>query len=184
MNPSNPIARSSIARLSIEQPLYPWLLIVICLFGGWWGIENVGRLEDPEFPLKNALIVTPYPGASAEEVEQEVTDLIETAIQQIPQLDFMHSKSLSGRSEVQLRLLEQYSLEDTRQIWDEMRRRIREIESRLPPGAHTPIVRDDFTDVYGMQYAISVADYPTTNQKDVADLFEREIKGEIGRAHV
>ncbi len=184
MTQAKSIARSSIARLSIEQPLYPWLLIVICLFGGWWGIENVGRLEDPEFPVKNALIVTPYPGASAEEVEQEVTDLIETAIQQIPQLDFMHSKSLSGRSEVQLRLLEQYSLEDTRQIWDEMRRRIREIESRLPPGAHTPIVRDDFTDVYGMLYAISTADYPTTNQKDVADLFEREIKGVSGVAKV
>lgn len=184
MSDSRPALRTNIARASIEQPLYPWLLIIICLFGGWWGIENVGRLEDPEFPLKNALIVTPYPGASAAEVEQEVTDLVETAVQQIPQLDFMHSKSLAGRSEVQLRLLEEYSLDDTRQIWDEMRRRIREIEPRLPPGALAPIVRDDFTDVFGMLYAINPADYPTTNQNDVADLLEREIKAVSGVAKV
>jgi len=184
MNNPTPLVRSSIARTSIEQPLYPWIIIIICLFGGWWGIENVGRLEDPEFPLKNALIVTPYPGASAAEVEQEVTDLVETAVQQIPQLDFMHSKSLAGRSEVQLRLLEQYSLDDTRQIWDEMRRRVREIEPRLPPGALAPIVRDDFTDVFGMLYAVNPADYPTTNQNDVADLLERELKAVAGVAKV
>lgn len=164
--------------------MYPWLLALVCLFGGWWGIENVGRLEDPDFPIKNALIVTLYPGASAEEVEQEVTDLVETAVQQIPQLDFSYSKSLTGRSEVQLRLLEHFSGEDTRQIWDEMRRRIRGIEPQLPPGAQPPIVLDDFGDVYGMLYAVNAADYPTTNKNDVADLLERELKAVHGVAKV
>ena len=69
----------NIGRWSIENPLYPWLIIVACLFGGVYGVDNVGQLEDPDFPISNAYIITPYPGASAVEVEHEVTDVIEAA---------------------------------------------------------------------------------------------------------
>ena len=72
-----------IARFSIERPLYTWLLIATCIFGGAWGIDTVGRLEDPTFPNLTALAITPYPGASAEEVEQEVTDVVEAALQEL-----------------------------------------------------------------------------------------------------
>ena len=67
---------SNIARLAIEYPLYTWILALACLVGGLVGIDSVGRLEDPNFPVKNVLIVTQYQGASAFEVEQEVTDVI------------------------------------------------------------------------------------------------------------
>ncbi len=70
---------NNVARFAINRPLYVWMLVLACLFGGWYGIDNVGRLEDPPFPLKIALVVTTYDGASAEEVEQEVTDVIEAA---------------------------------------------------------------------------------------------------------
>ena len=62
----------NLARLSIDYPLYPWLIILACLIGGSYGIDAVGRLEDPKFPLKFAYVVTVYPGASAVETEQEV----------------------------------------------------------------------------------------------------------------
>ena len=75
---------TNIARFAIEQPLYTWLLILTCLIGGIVGIDKVGRLEDPNFPIKTVLIVTRYDGASAVEVEQEVTDVIEAAIQELP----------------------------------------------------------------------------------------------------
>ena len=76
----------NIARLSIDYPLYPWLIIFVCIVGGSYGIDAVGRLEDPKFPLKHAFVVTVYPGASAEETEQEVTDVIEAALQELPYL--------------------------------------------------------------------------------------------------
>ncbi|MFT6643872.1 MAG: multidrug efflux pump subunit AcrB, partial [Patiriisocius sp.] len=70
-----------IARFSIDRPIYPWLLAFACLLAGIIGIDKIGRLEDPPFPLKSAYVITEYPGASAIEVEQEVTDQIEAALQ-------------------------------------------------------------------------------------------------------
>ncbi|MGI9325417.1 MAG: efflux RND transporter permease subunit [Pseudomonadales bacterium] len=175
---------SRIAQLAIERPLYPWLLVLVCLAGGLYGIENVGRLEDPPFPIKNAYIITQYPGASALEVEQEVTDVVESALQQLPQLYIMTSKSLPGRSEVQVELHEHYGAEDTPQVWDELRRRVREAESRLPPGVKTPLIEDDFADVYGIIYAVDTADYPTRDVADMAKFMERELKLVEGVAKV
>ena len=90
----------NVARLSIRYPLYPWLLALTCLAGGIWGIDVVGRLEDPPFPVRHAYVITPYPGASAEMVEEEVTDPIEAALQELPYLKSVQSKSVPGRSEV------------------------------------------------------------------------------------
>ena len=86
----------NIASFAIERPIYTWLLVLVCVFGGIVGIDTVGRLEDPDFPIKNALIITTYDGASAEEVEQEVTDIVEAALQELPYIDEMTSKSVSG----------------------------------------------------------------------------------------
>ncbi|MGE0624928.1 MAG: efflux RND transporter permease subunit [Pseudomonadales bacterium] len=163
---------SNIARLSIEHPLYPWLIMLACLLGGLWGIDAVGRLEDPRFPLKHAYIVTPYPGASAAETELEVTDVIEAALQELPYLDKLTSKSLAGRSEVQVEIQEQYGEDDVQQIWDELRRRVDEAATRLPPGALTPIVEDDFGDVYGILYAVTAEGYTEAEIRDMARFLE------------
>ena len=130
-----------IATFSIERPLYTWLIILACLFGGLYGMDRVGRLEDPAFPIKNAYIITPYPGASALEVEQEVTDVIEAVLQELPYLDILTSKSVPGRSEVQVELLQIYGDADLPQIWDELRRRVSEAAQRLPPGTYPPLVK-------------------------------------------
>ena len=91
---------NNLARFTIGNPLYGWILIVVCFAGGLHGINSIGRLEDPPFPFKVAYIITSYPGATAEEVEQEVTERIEEAVQELAVLDYMESKSLPGRSEV------------------------------------------------------------------------------------
>ncbi|HEY5646380.1 MAG TPA: efflux RND transporter permease subunit [Pseudomonadales bacterium] len=162
----------NVARLSIEHPLYPWLIILACLVGGVWGIDAVGRLEDPQFPLKHAYVITPYPGASATETEQEVTDVIEAALQELPYLKKLTSKSLAGRSEVQVEVQEQYGEDEVQQIWDELRRRVSEAAMRLPPGAVTPIVEDDFGDVYGILYAVAAPDYSEAEIRDMARFLE------------
>jgi multidrug efflux pump subunit AcrB len=162
----------NIALLSIDYPLYPWLIIFACLAGGLYGIDTVGRLEDPKFPLKNAYVITTYPGASAEETEQEVTDVIEAALQELPYIGKLTSKSLAGRSEVQVEVQEQYNDEDVQQIWDELRRRVSEATVRLPPGAGTPLVEDDFGDVYGILYAVSAPDYRESEIRDMARFLE------------
>ncbi len=165
----------NIARLSIDYPLYPWLIILACLIGGIYGIDTVGRLEDPKFPLKHAYIITAYPGASAEETEQEVTDVIESALQELPYIHRLTSKSLAGRSDVQVEIQEQYGDDDVQQIWDELRRRVAEAATRLPPGADAPIVEDDFGDVYGILYAVSAPDYREGEIRDMARFLETNL---------
>jgi multidrug efflux pump subunit AcrB len=158
----------NIATFSIDRPLYTWMLMLACVFGGWWGINTVGRLEDPAFPIKQAYIITSYPGASAVEVEQEITDTIEASLQELPYLDHLVSKSVPGRSEIQIEIIESISGEEIRQIWDEVRRRVAEAGARLPPGAGTPHVEDDFGDVYGILYAVTIEGYAPDVIADVA----------------
>lgn len=166
----------NIARLSIQRPLYPWILLLACLFGGLYGIDNVGRLEDPPFPLKIALIVTPYPGASAEEVEQEVTDVIEASLQELAQIDELTSKSVPGRSEIQVKIQEEFDSSEVEQIFDELRRRVQEATIRLPPGAGEPIVEDDFGDVFGIMYAVETPGYTPAEIHDISRRIATELK--------
>ena len=166
----------NIGQWSIENSLYPWIIIFSCLLGGLYGIDNVGRLEDPEFPISTAYIITMYPGASALEVEQEVTDVIESALQELPYVDNITSKSLPGRSEVQVDMLEQFAGDDLPQIWDELRRRVSEAHNRLPPGTGVPIVEDDFGDVYGVLYAITAPGYSAANISDMSRQLSTRLK--------
>ncbi len=166
----------NLARFTAANPIYGWTLIFLCFFGGLHGIENVGRLEDPEFPIKWAYIITTYPGASAEEVELEVTDRIEAAMQELPHIQEMFSKSVDGRSEIQIELLEKYSSEETPQVFDEVRRRVSEAAMRLPPGADTPIVEDDFGDVFGILYAVKAPDYSEAEIHDMAKQITTQLK--------
>ena len=174
----------NIANFSIEQPLYTWLIILACLFGGIYGMDSVGRLEDPVFPIKTAYIITPYPGASALEVEQEVTDVMEAVLQELPYLDILTSKSLPGRSEVKVELLQVYGEADIPQIWDELRRRVSEAARRLPPGTYPPLVEDDFGDVYGIFYAVSAADYSAAEIRDISNFLSSRLKLVSGVAKV
>ena len=92
-----------IAASSIERPLITWLIILIALFGGVWGFNSLGRLEDPAFTIKQAIIVTQYPGASAEEVAKEVSEPIESEIQKMGEIDRVTSTNRPGYSRLKLK---------------------------------------------------------------------------------
>ena len=174
----------NIARFAITRPLYPCVIALACLFGGIYGIETVGRLEDPSFPVKHAYIITSYPGASAEEVELEVTDAIEKSLQELPYIEKVTSKSVPGRSEVQVEIIETYDDEVLPQIWDELRRRIGEAGSRMPPGVDKPHVEDDFGDVYGIFYAVKTPGYMIRDIADISRTISKRIKLVQGVAKV
>ncbi|MAP49645.1 MAG: MFS transporter [Oceanicaulis sp.] len=165
----------NLARLSIERPVLTWLVILFCLFGGIQGFMSVGRLEDPSFTIKEAIVVTPYPGATAEEVEDEVTERLETAIQQMSQLDEVFSESSPGVSEIHVRMRDEFDGTELPQIWDELRKRIRDAAPTLPPGAGTSQVLDDFGDVYGILYAVTAPGYSDREIRDIADDLRREL---------
>src|SRR5262245_65027819 len=96
----------------------------IAVLGGIAAYVHMGRLEDPEFTIKQALIITPYPGASAAEVAQEITNPIERACQQLGQLDRVESESTRGRSVLMVHIKDRYNRQRIPQVWDELRRKV------------------------------------------------------------
>lgn len=177
-------ARFNMARVCIEKPVIAWLIILSCLIGGIWGFSSVGRLEDPAFTIKEAIVFTPYPGATAEEVEREVTEPLEIAIQQMPQLREVNSKSMPGMSEIQVSIRDTYPGDELPQIWDELRKRMRDAALTLPPGAGDPFVFDDFGDVYGILYAVSAPDYSDAEVREIARFLRRELLAARGVSKV
>jgi len=173
--PSSARAGMNLARLSIQKPVITWLVILFCLLGGWQGFNSVGRLEDPSFTIKEAYVVTPYPGATAEEVENEVTERLETAIQQMSQLDNVLSESSPGVSEIRVMIRDEYDGAQLPQIWDELRKRVQDAAAQLPPGVGPSQVFDDYGDVYGILYAVVTPGYSDREIRDMADFLRREL---------
>ena len=171
------MSRSSLTDFALANPLFVWVVVLSCLFAGLVGGQRIAQLEDPPYPIKIAYIFTEYPGASALDVEQEITEVLERSIQELPWIEEIVSRSLPGRSEVQIELDHSVSADDTQQIWDELRRRVAEAAMRLPANAHPPWVEDDFTDVYGLLYGWVIPEgYDIATLRDAARLLETEIK--------
>jgi multidrug efflux pump subunit AcrB len=165
----------NIAQFWIERRVITLVLTVVMLGAGMAAYQGMSRLEDPEFTIKEALVVTPYPGASAAEVEEEVTDRIEKAVQKMGQLKFVESKSDRGLSTVTVTIKDKYDKHKLPQVWDELRRKIGDAQSELPPGTGTSLVVDDYGDVYGIFLAISGEGYSYAEIKDVVDMLRREL---------
>lgn len=153
-----------------------WLLIILLVLGGSAAYDRLGRFEDPEFTIKEAMVYTAYPGASAKEVEEEVSDKLETAIQQLGQLKRVESTSKPGVSEIKVIIQDKYTTKTLPQVWDELRRKVGDVYSELPPGAQPSIVNDDYSDVFGILFAISGDGYSYQEIKEfVEDVLRREI---------
>ena len=90
----------NLAELSIKKSVITWTMTIVLLVVGYFSYQNLPRLEDPEFAIKQAVVITPYPGASAQEVEKEVTEKIEKAVQELGQLKRVDSYSERGLSKV------------------------------------------------------------------------------------
>ncbi|NCF72205.1 MAG: AcrB/AcrD/AcrF family protein [Gammaproteobacteria bacterium] len=164
-----------IAAIAIKNRVVTLVLTVVMLFAGISAFNDMSRLEDPEFTIKDALVMTPYPGASAEEVEQEVSDYLEIAVQQLGQLDRVTSKSDRGLSTLTVTIKNTYDGESLPQVWDELRRKINDAAANLPQGVGQPIVIDDYGDVFGVFLAITGDGYSYAELKDYVDMLRREL---------
>jgi multidrug efflux pump subunit AcrB len=163
------------AEIAIRNKTVTLVFTVLMVIGGILSYLNLSRLEDPEFTIKDALIVTSYPGASAEEVSDEVTDVIERAVQQMAQLERVTSRSERGRSTVTATMKDQYDRSTLPQVWDELRNRIGDAQRQLPPGATESLVLDDFGDVFGIFFAITGPHYSKAELYDVAKMLRQNL---------
>ncbi len=145
----------SLPQVSIENRAVTYFTLFLILVIGTLSYFRLGQLEDPDFTVKTAIVITQYPGAGPEEVELEVTDRIETAIQEMPELRFLTSYSRPGLSIIKVEIKQEYWADRLPQVWDQMRSKVRDIHGQLPPGSLTPVVIDDFSFVYGFVLAVT-----------------------------
>ena len=167
----------NLAVLSIRYPLYVGIACLICVVGGWMAYQNMPRFEDPEFTIRIAKVFTRYPGATAEEVMNEVTEPLETALQQLPEVKTIDSVSSTGVSEISVELRFDYSKSraDLQVAWTKVRNYVNDAQSDLPPGAGPSVVYDDYGDVYGIYYLLTGPGYSPAELSDVADQLRREL---------
>ncbi len=165
----------NLVQFSIEKKTISWMLSLVLLVGGLISYKQLGQLEDPEFTLKQAMVITHYPGASPEQVEEELTFPLENAIQSLPYVDHVTSVSSAGMSQIIVEMKSTFRKNELRQIWDEMRRKINDLSPQLPPGVHAPMVYDDFGDVYGLLYAITGDGFSFDELSDYVDTLKREL---------
>jgi multidrug efflux pump subunit AcrB len=145
----------SLASVAVKNRTVTYFALALILVIGTLSYFRLGQLEDPEFTVKTALVVTQYPGASPTEVELEVTDKIETAIQELPELRFLTSYSHAGLSIVKVEIQQEYWADRLPQVWDKVRNKVGDLQGSLPPGAGAPNVIDDFSFVYGFVLAVT-----------------------------
>lgn len=172
----------NIARGSIERPILTWLVMLGCLLGGIWGFSSLGRLEDPAFTIKTAVVVTQYPGADAEQVALEVSELLESEIQKMSEVKEVRSMNQPGLSWITVDMKDQYDGTELPEIWTKLRNRVG--NATLPSGATEPFVNDGFGDVYGIYYAVTAPGYSDAEIYALSTFLRRELLSVEGVADV
>ncbi|MFV0596698.1 efflux RND transporter permease subunit [Shewanella sp.] len=170
----------SLSTFALRQKTFIIFFTVLSIIAGIYSYFDLGKLEDPSFTVKSAVIVTLYPGANAKEVEQLVTDKIETKLEEMESLWKLRSLSRPGSSMIFVDLKEKVNSEALPQQWDLMRRKVEDVKLELPVQAQISIVQDEFSEVYGMLFAVYGDNMEMAELKDHARELQRRIKAVDG----
>jgi multidrug efflux pump len=162
-----------LTKQAIEKNRITLVALLVIVMAGFSAYDSMPQNEDPGFIIRTAQILTFFPGASPERVELLVTDKLEKAIQEIPELDFVNSVSRTGVSEVYVNIIEREKI--MRPIWDNVRRKVERASRELPEGIVGPIVNDEFGDVFGTVLTLTGEGYTYAELKDVADQVRNEL---------
>ena len=165
------------AEFAIKNRLISFIVLAACLIGGWYSYENIARFEDPEFTIRTAEVITQYPGATPSEVATELTEPLETAIQQLQEVDEIRSTSSDGLSRVSVDFKFEFTptKADLQDLFSKLRNKVSDAQSSLPPGADETIVNDDFGDVYGLYYLLTGEGYTPKEMLDYAKQVRTEL---------
>jgi len=174
----------NIARGSIDRPIYTWLIILIFLIGGAVSFLNLGRLEDPAFTIKQAVVVTQYPGATAEQVAVEVSEPLESAIQKMEEVDYITSINQPGVSQIDVHIKSTYDGNELPEVWTRLRAKVADAGMHLPTGVSTPLVNDSFGDVFGIFLGVTAEGFTDAEKHELATYLRRELLTVEGVADV
>lgn len=165
----------TLTEYSLKNKVVTYFLLLLVVLGGVSAFFNIGKLEDAKFTIKTALVITQYPGASPHEVEQEVSEVLERAVQEMENIDEIYSSSYAELSILEIEMDESLRTDEMSQQWDILRKKIIDASSSLPSGAYTPSVMDDFGDVYGMFYAVTGDGFSYEELNDYSEYLKKNL---------
>ena len=164
-----------ISELAYHYRIVFWFFIAMILFGGIYSFMNISKLEDPEIVVMQAMVVTVYPGATAEEVEMHVSSVLENEIRSMDGIEQITSTSIANVSQISILLKFSIPEKEITQKWDILRRKVQAAQSKLPSGVQPSMVLDDIGDVYGIFYAMTGNDYSYEELNRYATYIKREM---------
>ena len=166
----------NLAKYSLDNTKVIYFFLAVLLIGGVSSFSKLGKKEDAPFVIKTAVIMTRYPGAQPAEVERLITEPISREIQSMSGVYKIKSESMYGLSKITFELQPSLSASVIPQKWDELRRKVLNIQSQLPSGSSTPTVSDDFGDVFGIYYGLTADDGFTYEElRDWAERIKTQI---------
>ena len=163
-----------IAKASIRRAKVILFICVLITFGGISAYHEIGKLEDPAFTIKTAVITALYPGSSAYESEYEVTNRLEDAVQAMGEVKHIRSRSTAGASVIYVDIKDQYTSKELPQIWDKLRQKVNDSLVSMPAGT-TVMINNDYGDVYGQYYALVGDGYSMKEVYDYADFLKKNL---------
>ena len=165
----------NISEWALEHRAFTGFMMVLLLVGGIFAYTQLHQREDPEFTFRTMVVKTIYPGATAREVEDQVTDRLEKKLQELPNLDNLRSYSKPGESVIFVTPKENAKPNEIPNLWYQVRKKVGDIRMTLPPGIVGPFFNDEFGDTYTLLYAISGAGYSYADLKQAADSIRQQI---------
>ncbi|WP_411728010.1 efflux RND transporter permease subunit [Methyloglobulus sp.] len=168
-------ARFNLSDWALKHQTLVLYLMLVLTIAGLVAYTKLGQSEDPPFTFKVMLVRTTWPGASAQEVEQQVTDKLEKKIQEVPHLDYSNSFSRPGESMIFIVVKDDTFSEDIPDIWYQVRKKIGDIRHTLPQSIESPTFNDEFSDVYGSMYALTGDGFDYAALKKQAELIRSEL---------
>lgn len=165
----------TLAKFFLKNCALSWLLLALILLGGVVAYVGMGKLEDAPFTIKQAVVTTTYPGASPLEVQQQVTDVLEEAIQSLGELYYLKTENRAGLSKITVYVKKEIRADAMQQLWDKLRRKVSDAQGKLPAGASTSVVNDDFGDVLGVFYGLSSAVHTYRELEEQAERLKNEL---------
>lgn len=151
------------------------LILLLVFMGGLFSYVKMGKLEDAPFTIKQALVLTPYPGASPSEVQTQVTDILEESIQSMGELYYLKTENRAGLSKITVYVKKEIRAEEMQQLWDKLRRKVNDVQGKLPAGAGPSVVNDDFGDVLGVFYGLTGNGYTYRQLEEQAKLIKNDL---------
>lgn len=165
----------NLAEWAIKHKPVVYFFIFFILLGGLWSYFHLGRSEDPDFTIRQAVVSAAWPGATAERITEQVTDPLEKKLQDTKGLDYLNSFTHDGKTVIYVNLKDSVKKEDIQTRWHEVRNLVNDEKAALPAGVYGPYVNDRFDDVYGSIYAVTGDGFSYEEKRKSAEMLRRRL---------